>query len=113
MDVLLIIISSAGLLHGLAFAVYLCFVKKRRSLSNLLLSLLLIFMALFLGALLSLFVSLGPPRKSEGILVFDKEGEEGGAWLRDVTASESRGPTENARILSPYCYCGNASLCRD
>ena len=49
MDVLLIIISSAGLLHGLAFAVYLCFVKKKKSLANLLLGLLLIFMAFRIG----------------------------------------------------------------
>ena len=49
MDVLLIIISSAGLLHGLAFAVYLCFVKKKKNLANLLLGLLLIFMAFRIG----------------------------------------------------------------
>jgi len=48
-DILLIVISSAGLLHGLFFAVYLCFLKKKRTLPNLLLGLILIFMAIRIG----------------------------------------------------------------
>lgn len=47
-DILLIIISSAGLLHGALFAVYLIFFKKK-TLSNLLLGLILLFMAFRIG----------------------------------------------------------------
>lgn len=49
LDVLLIIISGAGLLHGLAFAIYLCFFKKKKTISNYFLALILIFMAFRIG----------------------------------------------------------------
>ncbi len=49
LDILLIIISSAGLLHGSAFAIYLLFVKKKPSLTNYLLALILAFMAFRIG----------------------------------------------------------------
>ncbi|MEP0266337.1 helix-turn-helix domain-containing protein [Dokdonia sp.] len=49
LDILLIIISSAGLIHGILFAVYLCFIKKKKTISNLLLGLMLIFMAFRIG----------------------------------------------------------------
>ncbi len=49
LDILLIIVSSAGLLHGVLFAVYLCFFKKKKTLPNLLLGLILIFMAFRIG----------------------------------------------------------------
>ncbi len=49
LDILLIIISSAGLLHGALFAVYLCFFKKKRTLPNYLLGFILIFMAFRIG----------------------------------------------------------------
>nr|WP_321234990.1 helix-turn-helix domain-containing protein [uncultured Psychroserpens sp.] len=48
-DILLIIISSAGLLHGLLFATYLCFFKKKRGITNVLLGLILYFMAFRIG----------------------------------------------------------------
>lgn len=48
-DILLIIVSSAGLLHGVLFALYLCFFKKKKTLPNLLLGLILIFMAFRIG----------------------------------------------------------------
>ncbi|WP_299274467.1 helix-turn-helix domain-containing protein [uncultured Psychroserpens sp.] len=48
-DILLIIISSAGLLHGVLFAIYLCFVKKKRTITNILLGLILFFMAFRIG----------------------------------------------------------------
>lgn len=48
-DILLIIISSAGLLHGVLFAIYLCFFKKKQSLTNTLLGLILLFMAFRIG----------------------------------------------------------------
>ncbi|MEM9679608.1 MAG: hypothetical protein AAF901_04730, partial [Bacteroidota bacterium] len=48
-DILLIIVSSAGLLHGLAFALYLCFFKKKKATSNYLLALILVFMAFRIG----------------------------------------------------------------
>jgi AraC-like DNA-binding protein len=49
LDILLIVISSAGLLHGILFAVYLGLIKKKRTLSNVLLGLILIFMAFRIG----------------------------------------------------------------
>ncbi|MHA7057397.1 helix-turn-helix domain-containing protein [Aquimarina sp. M1] len=49
LDILLIIVSSAGLLHGILFAVYLIFFKKKKTVTNLLLGLLLIFMAFRIG----------------------------------------------------------------
>lgn len=48
-DILLIIISSAGLLHGALFALYLMVIKKRKSLTNLLLGLILLCMAFRIG----------------------------------------------------------------
>ena len=48
-DILLIIISSAGLLHGALFASYLCFFKKKRGLTNIVLGLILFFMAFRIG----------------------------------------------------------------
>ena len=48
-DILLIIISSAGLLHGMLFALYLMIIKKKKSLPNLLLGLILLFMAFRIG----------------------------------------------------------------
>jgi AraC-like DNA-binding protein len=49
LDILLIIVSSAGLLHGLLFALYLCFFKKKKTATNLLLGLILFFMAFRIG----------------------------------------------------------------
>ncbi len=49
LEILLIIISSAGLLHGVLFAFYLGFFKKKKVLTNLLLGLILIFMAFRIG----------------------------------------------------------------
>ncbi len=49
LDIALIVLSSAGLLHGTLFAFYLIFFKKKRNLSNLLLGLMLIFMAFRIG----------------------------------------------------------------
>ncbi|MCL6265989.1 helix-turn-helix domain-containing protein [Flagellimonas myxillae] len=49
LDILLVIVSSAGLLHGVAFAVYLCTIKKKKSLPNYLLALILILMAFRIG----------------------------------------------------------------
>lgn len=48
-DILLILLSSAGLLHGLLFALYLIFFKKKKSLSNYVLGGLLVFMAFRVG----------------------------------------------------------------
>ncbi|OUS00135.1 hypothetical protein A9Q86_11895 [Flavobacteriales bacterium 33_180_T64] len=48
-DILLILVSSAGLLHGTLFAIYLLFFKKKKALSNLLLGLILLFMAFRIG----------------------------------------------------------------
>jgi len=48
-EILLIILSSAGLLHGILFALYLCIFKKKKTLTNLLLGLLLVFMAFRIG----------------------------------------------------------------
>lgn len=55
LDILLILISGAGLLHGVFFAVYLCFFAKKRSLPNLLLALILIFMAFRIGKSVMLY----------------------------------------------------------
>ena len=49
LEILLIIVSSAGLLHGVLFAAYLCVFKKKKTLTNLLLGLILIFMAFRIG----------------------------------------------------------------
>ena len=49
LEILLIIVSSAGLLHGVLFAVYLSFFKKKRTISNFLLSLILFLMAFRIG----------------------------------------------------------------
>jgi len=49
LEILLIIISSAGLLHGVLFAFYLCFFKKKKTIANLLLGLILVFMAFRIG----------------------------------------------------------------
>ncbi len=48
-DIVLVIISSAGLLHGILFAFYLIAFKKKKGLPNLLLGLILIFMAFRIG----------------------------------------------------------------
>ncbi|AXT55146.1 AraC family transcriptional regulator [Aquimarina sp. AD1] len=48
-DILLIILSSAGLLHGILFAFYLIGFKKKKTLTNLLLGLILVFMAFRIG----------------------------------------------------------------
>lgn len=48
-DIFLIIVSSTGFLHGILFAFYLCFFKKKKTLANLLLGLILIFMAFRVG----------------------------------------------------------------
>lgn len=49
LEILLIIVSSAGLLHGILFAAYLCIFKRKKTLTNLLLGLLLVFMAFRIG----------------------------------------------------------------
>ncbi|MGK0307897.1 MAG: AraC-like DNA-binding protein [Urechidicola sp.] len=49
LELLLIIVSSAGLLHGVLFAAYLSFFKKKKTTTNFLLSLILIFMAFRIG----------------------------------------------------------------
>lgn len=49
LDILLIIVSSAGLIHGVLFAMYLCFIKKKKTVPNLLLGFMLIFMAFRIG----------------------------------------------------------------
>ena len=48
-DILLIILSSAGLLHGAVFGIYLLFFRKKKELSNKLLGLILIIMAFRIG----------------------------------------------------------------
>ncbi|WP_282087292.1 helix-turn-helix domain-containing protein [Aquimarina algiphila] len=48
-DILLVIISSAGLLHGILFAFYLMVFKKKKTLTNLMLGLILVFMAFRIG----------------------------------------------------------------
>ena len=54
-DIVLVILSSAGLLHGVLFAFYLIAVKKKKTLSNLLLGLILIFMAFRIGKSVMLY----------------------------------------------------------
>jgi AraC-like DNA-binding protein len=49
LEILLIIISSAGLLHGVLSALYLCFFKKKKTITNLLSGLILVFMAFRVG----------------------------------------------------------------
>lgn len=49
LEILLIIVSSAGLLHGVVFATYLCMFKRKITLTNLLLGLILVFMAFRIG----------------------------------------------------------------
>ena len=49
LEILLILVSSAGLLHGVLFAFYLFFFKKKKTVTNLLLALILIFMAFRIG----------------------------------------------------------------
>jgi AraC-like DNA-binding protein len=49
LEILLILVSSAGLLHGVLFAFYLCFFKKKKTATNLLLGFILIFMAFRIG----------------------------------------------------------------
>ncbi|CAL2084875.1 helix-turn-helix domain-containing protein [Tenacibaculum sp. 190524A05c] len=48
-DIFLIILSSAGLLHGVLFAFYLLFFKKKKTITNTLLGFVLIFMAFRIG----------------------------------------------------------------
>ncbi len=48
-DIILVILSSAGLLHGILFAFYLIAGKKKKTLANRLLGLILIFMAFRIG----------------------------------------------------------------
>lgn len=49
LEILLIIISSAGLLHGVLFAFYLFFFKRKKTPTNVVLGLILIFMAFRIG----------------------------------------------------------------
>ncbi len=49
LDIVLIILSSAGLLHGVLFALYLIVFKKKKTLTNRLLGLILVFMAFRIG----------------------------------------------------------------
>ncbi len=49
LDIILIIISGAGLIHGCVLSIYLLFLRKNRTLSNILLALLLIVMAIRVG----------------------------------------------------------------
>ncbi len=48
-DIILVLLSSAGLLHGVLFAFYLMVFKKKKGLANLLLGMILIFMAFRIG----------------------------------------------------------------
>lgn len=48
-DILLIIVSGAGLLHGFAFALYLFFFKKKKTITNYILASILVFMAFRIG----------------------------------------------------------------
>jgi AraC-like DNA-binding protein len=48
-DILLIIVSSAGLLHGMLVGFYLIIFKKKKSLTNTILGFILVFMALRIG----------------------------------------------------------------
>ncbi len=49
LDIVLVIVSSAGLLHGVLFAFYLSVFKKKKTLTNLLLGWILVFMAFRIG----------------------------------------------------------------
>ncbi len=49
LDLLLIFMSSAGLLHGITFAIYLAFFKKKKTVTNYLLAAILIVMAFRIG----------------------------------------------------------------
>lgn len=49
LDILLIIVCGAGLMHGLVISVYLLFLKRKRTLSNTLLALFLLVLALRVG----------------------------------------------------------------
>ena len=49
LDIVLILVSSAGLLHGVLVAFYLIVFKKKKTLTNLLLGLILVFMAFRIG----------------------------------------------------------------
>lgn len=54
-DIILIILSSAGLLHGVLFAFYLITIKKKKGISNVLLGLILVFMAFRIGKSVMLY----------------------------------------------------------
>ena len=56
-DILLVILSSVGLIHGLFIGTFLCFFRKKRTLSRFLLGLLLILMALRIGKSVLLYFS--------------------------------------------------------
>lgn len=49
LDILLVVISSAGLLHGVLFAIYLCAIKKKKTIPGFLLGGILICMAFRVG----------------------------------------------------------------
>lgn len=55
LDIVLVIVSSAGLLHGVLAAMYLIFFKKKKVLPNLFLGLILIFMAFRIGKSVMLY----------------------------------------------------------
>ncbi len=54
-NILLVIISSAGLLHGIAFAIYIFFYKKKTTTSNYLLAFILVFMGFRIGKSVMLY----------------------------------------------------------
>ena len=55
LEILLVLISGAGLLHGVFFASYLCFFSKKRNVANWLLGLMLFFMAFRIGKSVMLY----------------------------------------------------------
>ncbi len=55
LDILLILVSSAGFLHGVFFAIYLCFFVKKKTIANAILGLILIFMAFRIGKSVMLY----------------------------------------------------------
>lgn len=55
LEIILIILSSAGLLHGVLFAIYLLIFKVKKTLPNLLLGLILVFMAFRIGKSVMLY----------------------------------------------------------